>query len=36
MATIDLTILEIAAKVLLQEEQEQLDKLFEESEGGAQ
>ena len=33
---IDLTVLEIAAKVLLQEEQEQLDKLFAESEGGAQ
>ena len=36
MATIDLTILEIAAKVLLQEEQEQLSKIFEEREGGAQ
>lgn len=35
MAT-DLTILEIAAKVLLQEEQEQLDKLFEADEEAAQ
>lgn len=33
---IDLTILEIAAKVLLQEHQEQLDKLFEADEEAAQ
>ena len=36
MATIDLTVLEIAAKVLLQEYQEQLDRLFEAEEEAAQ